>query len=167
MREECTGLPFLAMQGGGKGSKGAGPFAGMDPKLAAEAEKMWKQLDDMSTSDPAVQIPRPQMNLLAPRFAVSRCSSADRVCVGVSCRPTKNSFPSRCRWAQRRGCSLQQQICRRQVCSSASLGRARSVAWILRMHGHGCVLLRDQESDCWARPLALLLQGDECACTAW
>lgn len=47
------------MQGGGKGSKGAGPFAGMDPKLAAEAEKMWKQLDDMSTSDPAVQIPRP------------------------------------------------------------------------------------------------------------
>ena len=54
-----AGLPFLAMQGGGKGSKGAGPFAGMDPKLAAEAEKMWKQLDDMSTSDPAVQIPRP------------------------------------------------------------------------------------------------------------
>ena len=52
-------MPFLAMQRGGKGPNGAGPFAGMDPKLAAEAEKMWKQLDDMSTSDPAVQIPRP------------------------------------------------------------------------------------------------------------
>ena len=28
-------------------------FAGMDPALAAEAQKMWRQLEDMSTSDPA------------------------------------------------------------------------------------------------------------------
>lgn len=27
-------------------------FAGMDPRLAAEAEKMWKALEDMSTNDP-------------------------------------------------------------------------------------------------------------------
>jgi len=31
---------------------GADIFAGMDPRLAAEAEKMWKQLNDMSASDP-------------------------------------------------------------------------------------------------------------------
>ena len=32
----------------------AGMLAGMDPRLAAEAEKMWKQLEDMSASDPEV-----------------------------------------------------------------------------------------------------------------
>ena len=32
---------------------GSGLFAGMDPQIAAEAEKMWKQLEEMSTSDPA------------------------------------------------------------------------------------------------------------------
>jgi len=35
------------------GPPGAGMFAGMDPALAAEAQKMWQQLEDMSASDPA------------------------------------------------------------------------------------------------------------------
>jgi len=32
----------------------AGLFGGgMDPRLATEAEKMWKQLEEMSTNDPS------------------------------------------------------------------------------------------------------------------
>jgi len=44
-------IPGKAHVGGGGG--GDGMFAGMDPRLAAEAEKMWKALEDMSANDPA------------------------------------------------------------------------------------------------------------------
>ena len=36
------------------GGMQAGVFGGgMDPRLATEAEKMWKQLEEMSTNDPS------------------------------------------------------------------------------------------------------------------
>ena len=42
------------MPGRGIPHAGSGMFAGMDPSLAAEAEKMWKQLNEMSAKDPDV-----------------------------------------------------------------------------------------------------------------
>ena len=46
------GMPPGGMPGG------SGMFAGMDPSLAAEAEKMWKQLNEMSAKDPDVSTRR-------------------------------------------------------------------------------------------------------------
>jgi hypothetical protein len=66
-------IPGKAHVGGGGG--GDGMFAGMDPRLAAEAEKMWKALEDMSANDPAVRLMLFHLHVGAPWLFAAWLSS--------------------------------------------------------------------------------------------